>query len=95
MKTKKRTKKAVTLLTKIEKLLSESLRQCSAIEKNVETSVRELLLSAQKSIVSAAEFVKASATFETPKKSAKKAKPAARAKKHAAPVLARKRALAV
>ncbi len=95
MKTKKRTKKTVTLLTKIEKLLSETLRGCSAIEKNVETTVRELLTSAQKSIVAAAEFVKASATFETEKKHVKKAKPVARAKKHAAPVLARKRALAV
>ena len=57
MKTKKRTtKKAVTLLTRIETLLSDVLDECSAIEKSVEKNVRVLLRSAEASITVAKEF---------------------------------------
>jgi len=57
MKTKKRTtKKAVTLLTRIEGLLSDVLDECSAIEKGVEKNVRMLLRSAEASITVAREF---------------------------------------
>jgi hypothetical protein len=57
MKAKKRTtKKAVTLLTRIEGLLSDVLDECSAIEKSVEKNVRMLLRSAEASITVAKEF---------------------------------------
>lgn len=54
---KKQTKKAVTLLTKIEKGLAEVLVECSAIEKSVEKNVRELLNTAEVAIAAAKEFI--------------------------------------
>jgi len=54
---KKKTAKAVTLLTRIEDLLSDAVDQLSAIEKSVEKSVRELLVSAAASVAKAKEFV--------------------------------------
>ena len=95
MKTKKaKSTKAVTLLTKIETLLSDVLAECSNIEKSVEKNVREVLLSAQSSIVSAVDFIKALPSSEVPRKTAKsKAKPSVRAKKRATAPVARKRAL--
>lgn len=84
MKAKKSSKKAVTMLTRIDRLLSDVLDECSAIEKNVEKNVRVLLLSAKESIVSAKDFVSASLSSEVRHKaSPSKAKPPARAKKRA------------
>jgi len=56
MKAKKKSAKAVTLLTKAEKLLSDVIDDCVDIEKSVEKNVREVLLSAQASIDSAMNF---------------------------------------
>jgi len=94
MKSKKKSKKAVTLLTKIETLLSDVLDECSDIEKSVEKNVREVLLSAQASIGSAIDFISALPSSEVRHKAAKsKPKPSVRAKKrHTAPA-AKKRAL--
>jgi len=94
MKTKKKkSPKAVTLLTRIGTLLSDAIDECSAIEKSVERNVRDLLVSAQSSILSARDYVvKAAPSFEVRKKPAKrKAKPAVKAKKRPA---ARKRVAA-
>ena len=95
MKTKKKSPKAVTLLTKIETLLSDALDECSAIEKSVEKNVRELLLSAQASISSAIDYVGGIAASAVPQKAAakKKAKPSAKAKKRAPAPAAKKRAV--
>jgi len=51
------TKKAVTLLTKIESLLSDVLDEYSVIEKQVEKNVRSVLQSAQASVASALKYV--------------------------------------
>lgn len=56
MKTKKRTPKAVTLLTRIEMLLSDVLKECSVIEKSVEKNARVLLRSAEASIAVAKSY---------------------------------------
>ncbi len=57
MKTKKkRPPKAVTLLTKVETLLSDVLDECFEIEKSVEKNVRVLLRSAEASVVAAKEY---------------------------------------
>jgi len=90
---KKKSPKAVTLLTQVEKLLSDVIDQCADIEKSVEKNVRELLTSAQKSISSAMDFVVSAApSSAAPKKTAakKKAKPSVKARKRPA---AKKRAL--
>lgn len=94
MKTKKKSPKAVTLLTKIETLLSDALAECSAIEKSVEKNVRELLLSAQSSISSAIDFVGGVAASAVPQKAAakKKAKPSVKARKRAPAPTAKKHA---
>ena len=93
MKAQKKSKKAVTLLTKIETLLSDALDECSAIEKSVEKNVRELLVSAQGAIVSARDFIAAALpSTEAPRKAAKrKARPQAKAKKRATAPAATKR----
>lgn len=57
MKSKKKSTKAVTLLTRMEALLSDVLDECSAIEKSAEKNVRALLLSAEKSIAKAKDFI--------------------------------------
>jgi len=54
---KKQSKKAATLLTKIEKLLADVLTECSAIEKSLEKNFRQLLRTAEVSIAAAKEFV--------------------------------------
>jgi len=56
MKTKKRTPKPVTLLTKVELLLSDVLQQCSEIEKSVEKNVYVLLRSAEASVAAAKNY---------------------------------------
>ena len=94
MKTKKKTKKAVTLLEKIETLLSDVLREGSTIEASVEKNVRDLLLSAKASILAARDFISALPSSEVHHKPAKsKAKPPAKAKKHAKAPATKKRAL--
>lgn len=54
-----KSKKAVTLLTRVESLLSDVLDEYSVIEKQVEKNVRAGLLSAQKSVNSAMNFIRA------------------------------------
>jgi hypothetical protein len=54
-----KSKKAVTLLTRIESLLSDVLDESSVIEKQVQKNVRAVLLSAQASVASALDFVSA------------------------------------
>jgi hypothetical protein len=88
MKSKKKSKKAVSLLTRIEKSLSDVLDDLSVIEKSAEKNVRAGLLSAQKSIGSAIDFISALPPFEVGKKTAKSRK---RAKSKAKP---KKRAVA-
>ncbi|HYA16621.1 MAG TPA: hypothetical protein VEF06_04100 [Bryobacteraceae bacterium] len=53
---KKKPAKAVTLLTKVESLLSDVLDECSVIEKGVEKNVRLLIRAAGASIAAAKEF---------------------------------------
>jgi hypothetical protein len=100
MKSKKKTPtKAVTVLTKIETLLSDVIDQCAGIEKSVEKNVRELLTSAQASIGSAIEFFGATPPPAARRKTtvkktaARKAKPPVTARKRAAAPAARKRAV--
>ena len=92
-----KSKKAVTLLTRIETLLSDVLDECSAIEKSVEKSVREALASAQASVVSARDYimsvVPASEVGRGAAKSRKKAKPSTRARKRGAAPAAKRRAV--
>jgi phage baseplate assembly protein W len=84
----------VTLLTRIETLISDVLDEFSAIEKNVEKNVRELLLTAQGAIVSARDFVSALPSSEVRQKAAKKkAKSRVKAKKRVTAPAAKKRAL--
>jgi hypothetical protein len=54
-----KSKKAVTLLTRVESLLSDVLDEYSVIEKQVEKNVRAGLLSAQESVKSAMKFISA------------------------------------
>jgi len=56
MKSKKRTPKPVTLLTKIETLLSDVLQQCSEIEKSVEKNALVLLRAAEASVAAAKNY---------------------------------------
>ena len=56
MKSKKKTPKPVTLLTKIETLLADVLNACSEIEKSVEKNVSVLLRSAEASVAAAKEY---------------------------------------
>jgi len=90
MKSKKakRTKKAITLLTKIEKLLADVLVECSAFEKTLEKNVRILVRAAEKSIGDAKDFF-APAPAEVRRKAVKKPV----AKRKAAAPAARKRAV--
>jgi division protein CdvB (Snf7/Vps24/ESCRT-III family) len=97
-------KKAVTLLTRIETLLSDVLDEYSVIEKHVEKNVRAVLLSAQESVVSAINFISALPSYEPRPKASKgrkagrrpvaakrKAKPSVRAKKRVTGLAAKKR----
>ncbi|MGA2882783.1 MAG: hypothetical protein ABSG13_27850 [Bryobacteraceae bacterium] len=71
MKSKKHTKKAVTLLTKIETLLSDVFDECSKIEKSVEKNVGVLLRSAEVSIAAAKDYFAAPELPKVPKKIAR------------------------
>ena len=76
---KKKPAKAVTLLTKIETLLADALKEFSVIEKAVEKNVRELLLSAEASISKAKDFLTPSASTGVRHTAAKR--PRAKAKR--------------
>src|ERR1019366_1761757 len=96
-KTKKKTTKAVTLLTRIETLLSDVINECSGFEKSVEKNVKEILVGAQKSIVSAIDFFSAAPAPAVPPQAVarKKAKLPIKARTRVAPPAARKRAVKV
>ena len=80
MKSKnKKTAKAVTLLTQIETLLGDVLEEFSVIEKSVEKTVRELLLSAEASISKARDFITPAASPAV-RRTAAKSRPRAKAK---------------
>src|ERR1039457_992565 len=101
-----KSKKAVTLLTRVETMLSDVLDEYSVIEEHVEKNVREVLQSAQASIVSAIDFISSlpsSEVLQKPAKSRKrgrrhlgaksKAKRSVRAKKRLTARASKKRAL--
>jgi division protein CdvB (Snf7/Vps24/ESCRT-III family) len=72
-----KSKKAVTLLTRVKSLLSDVLDEYSVIEKQAEKKVRTVLLSAQKSVGSAMDFISALPAAQIPYKSGR---PRAKAK---------------
>ena len=72
---KKHSKKAVTLLEQIETLLSDVLKECAVIEESIEKNVRELLLSAEQSILKAKTFITPAPTETARRKAAKARKP--------------------
>jgi hypothetical protein len=79
MKAKRKSKKPVTLLTKIETLLSDVLGELSSVEKSVEKNVRELLLSAAASVVKAKDcFTAATVAAAVPHKATRAKKQAGR-----------------
>jgi hypothetical protein len=92
MKARKKTKKAVTLLGKIETLLSDVLKGGSAIEESVEKNVRDLLLSAKSSIDAARDYIAALPSSQAPHKAKGKAKRPVAVKRVKAPAV-KKRAL--
>lgn len=65
---KKKSTKAVTLLTRIESLLSDAVDQLSAFEKSVEKNARELLVTAETSVSKAKEFIALAPSLGTPRK---------------------------
>lgn len=91
---KKHTKKAVTLLNKIETLLDDVLTECAALEKTVEKNVKELLRAAEGPIKAAKEFIALGAWYGAEHKPAvrKHARPhpAAKRRTHAASVAKRR-----
>jgi len=72
MNRKKKTPKAVTLLTRIELLLSAVLDECYDIEKGVEKNVRALLRSAEGSIAAAKDYFIAPEAAKVARKIAKR-----------------------
>src|ERR1039457_6506130 len=76
MKSKKavRSKKAVTLLERIDTLLSDVLDEYSVIEKSVDKNVRAVVLSAHASISSAIDYVSALPPSQVRRKAAKNRK---------------------
>jgi hypothetical protein len=77
MKSKRRSTRPVTLLTKIEGLLCDALGELSSaigelpsVEKSVEKKVRELLVSATASVGAAKDFLTPAFVTETPRKRA-------------------------
>ncbi len=73
-----KSKNPVTLLTRIEKLLSDLVDQYSVMGKSIEKSVRAALLSAQESIVYAIDFMGALPSSAARQKTAKRPKRAPR-----------------
>lgn len=97
MKTKKRTPKAVALLTKVETLLSDVLDECFEFEKSVEKNVRVLLRSAEASVDAAKEYFIAPQPGKAARKIAKRAAHVSRHRvagnRRRAPLAARKRSI--
>lgn len=98
MKRKKKTPKAVTLLTKIEMLLADVVNECAVIEKGLEKNARLLLRSAEASIAAAKDYF---ITLEPSKVGRRIAKRPAHVSHHRvasrrtkAPVAAKKRPIA-
>ena len=101
----KKTTKAVTLLTRIEGMLSDVLKECSAIEKGLEKNVRALLRTAETSVEAARDYFVTPTPAKPVRKPAKRvaAKPKAKvkakrrpvAKKHARPKVAPPRTVAL
>jgi len=103
--TKKRAKKptrAVTLLTQVEKLLSDVLKEGAALEKGLEKNVKTLLRTAETSVAAARNYFAAPAPAKVVRKAAKpkaakravtakKAKAKAKARAKAKPVAAAKK----
>lgn len=80
--TKKRAKKAtraVTLLTRIEELISDVLKEGAAIEKGLEKNVKTLLRTAEASVVAARKYFAAPAPAKVVVRKAAKPKAAKRA----------------
>jgi hypothetical protein len=77
---KKKSTKAVTLLTRIESLLCDAVDQFSAFEKSAEKNARELLVSAEASVSKAKEFIDLASSFGTRPVSAKKPRAAAKSR---------------
>ena len=91
---KKKSIKAVTLLSKIEALLSEVMAEYSAIEKSVEKNVQGLLRSAEASIATAKEFIIPAPSSAVPRKAARnRTRPASLKSKARPSVRARKRSI--
>jgi hypothetical protein len=57
MKRKRKSPKPITLLTRVEGLLSDAVDGLSAIEASVEKSVRELLVVAEASVARAKDLI--------------------------------------
>jgi hypothetical protein len=57
MKSKKKSPKPVTLLTRAERLLSDAISCLSVIEASVEKNVRELLVVAETSVAKAKDLI--------------------------------------
>ena len=57
MKRKKRSPKPITLLTRVEGLLSDAVDGLSAIEASVERNVRQLLRVAETSVATAKDLI--------------------------------------
>lgn len=81
MKSKRKSTKPITMLTKIEALLSDVLDELSSIERSVEKNVRGLLLSAAASIAKAKDFVAPALVSEAPRKSARGPRKTARTRR--------------
>ena len=80
MKSKRKSTKPVTLLTKIESLLADVLAELSSIEKSVEANVRKLLLSAEASVSLAKDFITPAVASAGPHKTVRSKKRATRRK---------------
>jgi len=78
MKAKRRSTKPVTLLAKIETLLSDVLGELSSIEKSVEKSVRALLLAAAESVAKAKDCMTPTVASAVPQKATRSKKRAGR-----------------
>jgi len=78
MKSKRKSPKPITLLTRIETLLSDALDQLSSIERSVERNVRDLLLAASESVSQAKDFITPAASYVVAHKATKGRKRAGR-----------------
>jgi hypothetical protein len=84
MTPKRKSPQPVTLLTKIEGLLADVLRELSSVEESVEKNVRELLVSAAASVAAAKDFITpvfAAAAAAAPKRATSRRRPGRRSKR--------------